>query len=62
MTTQFPSESDWDAFINDNSLDIEEEESFERFVTERGKNRNSSLAELNQLFSSYQEFALLPKR
>ena len=53
MTTQFSGESNWNSIINDNSLDIVEEESFEQFVIEEGGSKEDSLEKLESLYKEW---------
>jgi hypothetical protein len=39
MTTIFTGESSWEAVVNDNSLDIEEEEAFTNYIAAQGYSR-----------------------
>ena len=55
MTTQFEGETDWDAIINDNSLDIVEENDFMIFVYAMGESEESSLETLEFLFSRWEQ-------
>lgn len=55
MTTQFKGESNWDAIVNDNSLDIEEEDDFYQFALSNGASKNSSLAELEDEYRRWEE-------
>lgn len=54
MTTQFPGESNWDAIVNDNSLDIVEEDAFEKFITDRGHSKTEALETLERLLASWE--------
>ena len=54
MTTQFEGETNWDAIVNDNSLDIVEEQEFVEYIHSKGLSEDSlSLAELEQLFDEW---------
>jgi hypothetical protein len=52
---QFSGESAWDAIVNDNSLDIEQEESFEEFIASHGVSKESPADVLQQLFDQWQQ-------
>lgn len=53
LPTQFSGESNWDAIINDNSLDIVEEESFLQFVVSHNASQESSLDVLADLYEKW---------
>lgn len=52
---QFSGESNWDALINRESLDIEEEDAFEEFVIEQGGSKSMSLEELEKLWHKFNQ-------
>lgn len=53
MTTQFKGESNWDAIVNDNSLDIEEEQEFLEWLEGRDRSKESPLEELQAEFDMW---------
>lgn len=52
-SVKFCGENNWDAVVNCNSLDIEEEDDFEAFVVESGKDKSCSLEELDALMVAW---------
>ena len=56
-TTQFQGESNWDAIVNDNALDIEEEQRFLDFIHSKSVNEKTALlAVLEDLFEEWEMF------
>jgi hypothetical protein len=54
-TTQFPGETLWSAIVNDHSLNIEEEESFLTFCSERNVDPlNTTLEMIESLYAEWQ--------
>lgn len=51
--TQFNGENNWDAIVNDNSLDIEEERSFEDFIKDLHYSKDETLEVLEYLFGMW---------
>ena len=62
MTIQFSGESDWDAIVNHNSLDIVEEERFIEYIVSMGWDPNiTKLHALEILFGAWNRTARDPK-
>lgn len=54
MMIQFSGENNWDAIINHNSLNIEEEQSFEDFIKSMKYSKNEDLDILEELFEMWE--------
>ena len=54
-TVQFKGETNWDAIVNHNGLDIEEEAAFEQYVQKEGYSKNDSLKVLTRLYAVFFE-------
>lgn len=53
MTTQFPAESAWEAFLANHSLDLEEEAEFREWLVDEHFSTQVSLAQLTTWYARF---------